>query len=221
MNNTTPTGQMFSQLSLAEMQELASSVSLSSPQEGIPSQPKSPISPISPRQQAPPLPRLATSSSQFSSSSLPRLTTPVSPNQGPASPSQISPTSRSRSTIPTKIPIKPPAPAASRLPTARPPLPSQSRIRIVSMSTDTTTSTSRAATASTAATSRSGQSSGNTIRVQVKRRPTAPSLFPPLPPATLAVQQTRLAQRTQGDMVSPTLKGVQIRKVDRPGQNWI
>ena len=65
------------------------------------------------------------------------------------------------------------------------------------------------------------QSSGNTIRVQVKRRPTAPSLFPPLPPATLAVQQSRLAQQTQGNKISPTLKGVQIRKVDRPGQNWI
>jgi hypothetical protein len=221
MNTATPTALLLSQLSTAEMQALSSPVSLSSPQDIMPSQSRSPISLSSPRQQPPPLPRLATSSSQFSSSSLPRLTTPVSPQQTPASPSQISPTSRSRTTIPTSIPIKPPAPSTSHLPTARPPLSSQSRTRIVSMSTDTTISTSRAATVSTPATSRSAQSSGNVIRVQVKRRPTAPSLFPPLPPATLAGQQSRLAQQTQGNKVSPTLKGVQIRKVDRPGQNWI
>src|SRR5205814_1378164 len=152
MNTATPTTQLLSQLSTAEMQVLASPVNFLSPQDAMPSQSRSPISSTSIRQQAPPLPRLTTtSSSQYSSSSLPRLTSPIAlltSKQEPISRSQISPTSRSRTTIPTAIPIKPPAPSASRGPTARPPLPSQSRTRIVSMLTDTTTSTSRAATAS-------------------------------------------------------------------------
>lgn len=67
--------------------------------------------------------------------------------------------------------------------------------------TDTNTTTrstvTNAATISTAATSQSKTSNTTTPRVQLKRRPTNPSLFPPLPPATLAVQKEQFRMQQQ------------------------
>jgi hypothetical protein len=61
------------------------------------------------------------------------------------------------------------------------------------MSTEaTTTTTSRLPSISTA----TSRSQGSTAaRVQLRKRPAAPSLFPPLPPATLAVQREQLTQK--------------------------
>jgi hypothetical protein len=101
--------------------------------------------------------------------------------------------------------------------------------------TDTNTTTrstvTNAATMSTAATSQSRTSNSNTPRVQLKRRPTNPSLFPPLPPATLAVQkeQVRMQQQatTQGEYRGKEYKVQQEerRQWDRLGtqdnRNWI
>ena len=53
MNTATPTALLLSQLSTAEMQALASPVSLSSPQDIMPSQSRSPISPTSPQTTSP------------------------------------------------------------------------------------------------------------------------------------------------------------------------
>jgi hypothetical protein len=173
-------------------QSLASPVNLS-PKSLIPSPPSSP---------ARPSPITLLSSKQDIPS---RLSTPKSSPPR----SRIS-VPQSNSSLPT----------TSRLPTARPPLPSHSKERILSMATETTTSSrSRAPTISTAPTSRSGTSSGNTTRPQLKRRPTNPSLFPPLPPATLAVQQTRLSLKSQGDHGGKG--GGQVKNPPRDGQNWI
>ena len=101
--------------------------------------------------------------------------------------------------------------------------------------TDTNTTirstVTNAATMSTAATSQSRTSNSNTPRVQLKRRPTNPSLFPPLPPATLAVQkeQVRMQQQAtaQGEYRGKEYKVRQEerRQWDRLGtqdnRNWI
>ena len=118
---------------------------------------------------------------QQSGISAPQSSSPISLHSKREVPSRI-PTPkasppRSRVSIPQSNSS---APSVSRLPTARPPLPSHSKERILSMATETTASSrSHAPTVSTAPTSRSGVSSGSAPRVQIKRRPTAPSLFPP------------------------------------------
>jgi hypothetical protein len=158
-------------------------------------------------------PRLIDTPAQYgqASISLPRVTSPATYGQ----PSRPAPTPISTS---GRSP-----PSASRLPTARPPLPSQSKARILSMATDTTSSTAtRPGTMSTAATSRSGAASAgaNVARPTVKRRPTAPALFPPLPPATLAVHQNRLAQLARDEEpTSPT--GPSRSMGRRQSNNWI
>ena len=196
----------------------------------MPSQSRIPVAPGAPpgRQQMPlSPPRLIDSPVQYgqASISLPRVTSPATfPH--PSRPAPIPASTSGRSQIPTS---KLSPPGAPRVPTARPPLPSQSKARILSMATDTTTSTAtRAGTMSTAATSRSGAASAGAtvVRPTVKRRPTAPALFPPLPPATLAVHQNRLAQLAQAEAPqspipkSPT--GPASRAAGRrQSNNWI
>jgi len=166
------------------------------------------------------------------SHSEPGLPTTTQPILGPSSmkstghlprkssiPSQIPTTSAKRVSHPMPSPTKTSPPPPPR-PTARPPLPSHSKARIVSMATDTTATTTTAShvpTISTAPTSRSGMTGETIPRARVSRRPFAPSLFPPLPPATLAMQQSRLAAKTGEKLSSPT-SPTDSRK---QGNNWI
>jgi hypothetical protein len=165
------------------------------------------------------------------SHSEPRLPMATQPILGPSSvkstghlrskssgPSHISTTSTRRVSHPMPSPTKTSPPPAPR-PTARPPLPSHAKARIVSMATDTTATSataSHAPTISTAPTSRSGMTGDMGPRAQVSRRPFA--LFPPLPPATLAMQQSRLAAGTAGKIASPTSPTAASRK---QGNVWI
>ena len=167
--------------------------------------------------------RLTTSHSE---SGLPTTTQPILPSSPVKStdhlpskssiPSQISITSTKRVSHPMPSPTKTSPPPPPR-PTARPPLPSHSKARIVSMATDTTATTttaSRVPTVSTAATSRSGMTGETIPRAQVSRRRFTPSLFPPLPPATLAMQQSRLAAKTGEKVSSPTSPTASRKQAD-------
>ena len=204
------------------------------------SQSRIPVSPkTSPRQMAGSSQlRLTTSIPPASqtTASLPKLPTPsTSPSTSRPSTrsvplARISTTSRSLVNAPIASPSKISAPSESRLPTPRPPLLSQSKPRILSMATETTVTTtstkSRAPTVSTAATSRSeaGTTPRSVAKVQVKRRPNPPTLFPPLPPATFAFQQSRLAQRSpglsSGASAPPPPSGHQTKQRKQSG-TWI
>jgi len=110
-------------------------------------------------------------------------------------------------------------------PTPRPPLPSQDKERITSFATEATTSTqiSQALTASTKATSVS-ETASTAPRVQLKRRPTNPSLFPPLPPATLAVQRLQYngdEPKGSADLVGKDRKAAHMLTVGKDGRLWI
>ena len=175
----------------------------------------------------PPSPAITSPSRPGSSSvthpkpSYPRLSSPLpSPSRIPthsSTPSEIStsPTVRSRVSVPMSSPHTLNAPSVAShipIPTPRPPLPSAAKERITSFmttTTDTTTTTNKSATSyvpppSTAPTTFSGSTSGSNPRVQLRRRPTKPSLFPPLPPATFAVQREKAGLSPTSPM-SPTI----------------
>jgi hypothetical protein len=156
---------------------------------------------------------------QYPSKSLPKLNTSVPSHSKQASPlSPRSPSVKSaieyaqnRSGIPVSTrKVSPPPPRVEVTP--RPPLPSQGKQRITSFITEVTTSshTSHAPTASTKATSVSEGAAGS-AKVNLRRRPTNPSLFPPLPPATLAIQKKQFEGRE--NVKSPDL----VRIDESPG----
>jgi len=195
---------------------------------------------LSPRpSDAPPSPATAIPTPPATSSSAtqpkpayPRLSSPLpSPSRIPthsSPPSEIStsPTVRSRVSVPISSPRTLTAPSTSHIPipAPRPPLPSAAKDRITSFittTTDTTTTTNKSATSyapppSTAPTTVSGSTSGSNPRVQLKRRPTKPSLFPPLPPATFAVQREKagLSPRSPMSPMSPTISEEDERRME-------
>jgi hypothetical protein len=90
--------------------------------------------------------------------------------------------------------------------------------------TDTNTTTrstvTNAPTVSTAATSQSKTSNTTTPRVQLKRRPTNPSLFPPLPPATLAVQKEQVRMQQQQATTMGEYRGKKFEVKQEQRQEW-
>lgn len=159
-----------------------------------------------PRQEA--VPQRPSSSSvkspHLSMSLLPRVSSPILSIE---SDQQLTQPPLLRNTKSAPLPeISTSPPFISAAPTARPNLPSRSKERITSMATETTffTQSSVAVTASTKPTSRSGHSGNPGTKVQLKRRPAAPSLFPPLPPATMGATLGNPPRQLPGPLVSPS-----------------
>jgi len=133
-----------------------------------------------------------------------RVTSPIQSRLPPSSrqpmppaPSRL-PTSHSTISAPSRLP--------SQLPVPRPPLPSHAKARITSMSTatnTTATTSSRIPSISTATSQSRSNDTSSAAKVQLRRpgRPAAPSLFPPLPPATLAVQRENFRITQKGNSV--------------------